>query len=71
LLLYRIKEKLSRDFHKVELLIPFDRGDIDSWLSEKTPVTGREYTEAGMIIRTSLPEADFARLSGYESREAK
>jgi GTP-binding protein HflX len=70
LLLDRIKESLSSGFHSVELLIPFDRGDIVSWLSEKTPVTGREYTETGTIVRTSLSAADFMRLAGYELRGA-
>jgi GTP-binding protein HflX len=67
-LLEQIKGKLFGGLRDVELLIPYSRGDVVSWLSDRTPVVSREYAEDGVLIKTRLNEADFGRLSGFVAR---
>ena len=68
-LLARIEAAIFRDLHSVRLLIPYDRGDIVSYLSEKTPVSARAYTEDGTLVDTKLREADYRRLERYIARD--
>jgi GTP-binding protein HflX len=67
-LLARIASAVFRDLRPVRLLIPYDRGDIVSYLSEKTPVSERAYTEEGTRVDTKLREADYRRLARYVVR---
>jgi GTP-binding protein HflX len=68
-LLARIESAIFRDLRPVRLLIPYDRGDLVSYLSEKTPVSERAYTEEGTRVDTQLQEADYRRLARYIVRE--
>ncbi|MDR2089318.1 MAG: GTPase HflX [Clostridiales Family XIII bacterium] len=67
-LLAAIESAIFRDLRSVRLLIPYDRGDIVSYLSEKTPVSERAYTEEGTLVATKLREADYRRLEPYALR---
>jgi GTP-binding protein HflX len=64
-LLEMIEAALFQNLREVRLLIPYERGDVASWLDEKSPVERREYTEEGTIITTRLGEADYRRLARY------
>jgi GTP-binding protein HflX len=68
-LLAAIESAIFQNLRAAHLLIPYDRGDIVSYLSEKTPVQSREYTEEGTLIATKLGDADFRRLDRYIPRE--
>jgi GTP-binding protein HflX len=67
-LLEAIEKAIFQDLRPVRLLIPYDRGDIVSYLNDKTPVKGCEYTETGTIVDTLLSEADYGRLDRYMTR---
>jgi GTP-binding protein HflX len=67
-LLADVEEAIFRDLRPARLLIPYDRGDIVSYLSENTPVSLRDYTEEGTLVETRLGEADRRRLDRYRAR---
>jgi GTP-binding protein HflX len=67
-LLAEIASAIFRDLRLVRLLIPYDRGDIVSYLSENTPVSRRAYTEDGTLVETKLGDADRRRLDRYIMR---
>ncbi|MDR2131931.1 MAG: GTPase HflX [Clostridiales Family XIII bacterium] len=67
-LLAAMESAIFQDLQSVRLLIPYDRGDIVSYLSEKTPVSERAYTEEGTLVVTKLREADRRRLAPYALR---
>jgi GTP-binding protein HflX len=60
---------IFQDLRPARLLIPYDRGDIVSYLSEKTPVGARAYTEDGTLVDTELRNADYRRLDRYIVRD--
>jgi GTP-binding protein HflX len=64
-LLADIESAIFLDLRPARLLIPYDRGDIVSYLSEKTPVGARVYTEDGTLVDTKLRNADYRRLDRY------
>jgi GTP-binding protein HflX len=64
-LLAEIESAIFQDLRPARLLIPYDRGDIVSYLSEKTPVGARAYTEDGTLLDTKLRNADYRRLDRY------
>lgn len=64
-LLDRIKSKIYEDMKKVSLLIPYDRGDIVSYLRDKTRVDKSEYREDGVFIEAFLGPADYNRYENY------
>jgi GTP-binding protein HflX len=70
-LLEAIEKAIFRDLRRARLLIPYDRGDIVSYLNDKTPVSVCEYTEAGVIVDTLLNEADYGRLDRYTAWETE
>ncbi|GHU50773.1 GTPase HflX [Clostridia bacterium] len=65
LLLKGIKQHLFSGHRQAKLMIPYDRGDLVSYLSEKMHVLERDYTEEGVYIRVDLPDADYNRLIKY------
>ncbi|MBK5253660.1 MAG: GTPase HflX [Peptostreptococcaceae bacterium] len=66
LLKEKIGDQLFNNKIDVKLLIPYDRGDIVSYLCDKCNVEEMDYKEDGTIITTSLEIDDYRRLSKYE-----
>lgn len=64
-----IREKLFSDKIKATLLIPYDKGNISSYLCEKTKVVSTEYLPEGTKLVAELPLADYRRLAAYETKE--
>lgn len=62
-----IKKKLFSDRIITKLLIPYNRGDISSYLCEKAKVISTEYVELGTVIEVELTEADYNRLREYDT----
>jgi len=62
----RIKEKLFSDRIDVKFLIPYDRGDISSYLCEKAKVLSMDHGEDGTLFHVEVPKADYERLKRYE-----
>jgi GTP-binding protein HflX len=48
------------------LLIPYDRGDLSSYLCDKAAVFSMDYKENGTEFSVELQEADYQRLKKYE-----
>ena len=61
-LLAAIKEHIFSDLKAVELLIPYDRGDLVSYINEKVKPEAVEYRETGTWLRVELGSADRNRL---------
>jgi len=66
-LLELIKEKIFSDRVVVELLIPYTRGDISSYLCEKAKVLHMEYKEEGTLFKVELSKIDYSRLVDYDT----
>lgn len=64
-LMEMIASKIFGDQVRVNLLIPFGRGDIVSYLNEHADVKETEYTEDGTLIDVELREADRERFSEF------
>ncbi len=65
-LLDKISEKIFSDQVEATLLVPYTRGDISSYLCEKTLVKAMDYKEDGTLFVTVLKNADYQRLKEYE-----
>lgn len=61
-----IKNKIFKDMVRVQLLVPYTRGDISSYLCEKARVFGMEYKDNGTWFDAELKAADYQRLKEYE-----
>lgn len=61
-----IKNKIFKDMVRVQLLVPYTRGDISSYLCEKARVFGMEYKDNGTWFDVELKAADYQRLKEYE-----
>lgn len=62
-----IKKKLFSNRIITKLLIPYDRGDICSYLCEKSKVISTDYVELGTLMEVELTEADYNRLKEYDT----
>lgn len=62
-----IVEKIFGDHIACELMIPYDRGDVVSFVCSRGAVESMEYTEEGTQIRVSLSDADYSRVKEYDS----
>jgi len=66
-LMEMIKERIFASSVTAELLIPYSRGDISSYLCEKAVVHEMDYREDGTYFRVELNEADYNRLKKYDT----
>ena len=60
-----IKKIIFSDLKKAELIIPYDKGEITSYLCENTKVDLMEYIEAGVRIIANLGNAEYNKYSSY------
>lgn len=65
-LLDMIRSKIFSDEVSANLLIPYSRGDLSSYLCEKAEVSVMDYRENGTYFEVRLKEADYQRLKEYE-----
>lgn len=65
--LQKIQEILFEERRRAKLLVPFDRGDIVSYLREKAKVENVEYLNEGTLITAFLEEDDYGRLKNYDT----
>jgi len=64
-LIQMIKDRLYSDLETVELLIPYDRGDLVSFVMEKAVPDLTDYRENGTYMKVQLGSADRGRLAAY------
>jgi GTP-binding protein HflX len=66
-LIEKIKMKIFPDRVIGKLLIPYDRGDISSYLCEKGRIIKMEYLDSGTLFHIELEFADYNRLKEYDT----
>ncbi|MCT4593383.1 MAG: GTPase HflX [Anaeromicrobium sp.] len=64
-LIEKIKEKIFSHMKEVTLLIPYDKGNILSYLCDKTNVYSQEYGEKGTLVKTKLDNIDYNKYNQY------
>ncbi len=64
-LLALIEQKLSGGYRECELMIPYKRGDIMSYLTENAAVYETDYREDGIYMRARLTVRDAGRYAEY------
>ena len=64
-LIEEIKKRVFSDRVTAELLVPYSRGDISSYICEKTKVMSMDYEEAGTHFKAEMSLADYNRLKEY------
>lgn len=60
-----IKKHIFSDYLVCTMLIPFDRGDIVSYLNEHASVLFTSYEEEGTLVKAELKQSDYERLNEY------
>ncbi len=65
-----IQDTLYADRVETDFLLPFERGDLVSFLMENATVLKQEYTEAGVHLKVSCQKQDAERYSLYRQQSA-
>ncbi|MDH5105054.1 GTPase HflX [Lentilactobacillus diolivorans] len=60
-----IKEKIFKDYQTLLLLIPFDKGDVVSYLNDNTNILKTDYRDDGTVIKAELKDVDAKRFAKY------
>ncbi|MFC7685976.1 GTPase HflX [Ureibacillus sp. GCM10028918] len=60
-----IRQHVFSDYVECEMLIPFDRGDVVSYLNANAQVKGTEYEEQGTKLIVELKDADLKKYEQY------
>lgn len=63
-----IRDRLFGDRISAALLIPYDRGDINSYLRSRYKAKNTEYREEGTYLEVELPLEDYKRFENYRVR---
>ncbi|KXG74191.1 GTPase HflX [Thermotalea metallivorans] len=71
ILMQMIKDKLFSNMKKVSLLLPYSKGDIVSYLCDKTKVVKTEYREDGVLVETTVGPADYNKYRQYQVNKAE
>ncbi len=66
-LLHMVREKIFSSRVSAQLLIPYSRGDLSSYLCEKAAVLSMSYQEEGTLFQVELEKADYNRLKEYDT----
>ena len=64
-LLKLIEEALMKDTYKVNLILPYERGDIFSKIKDKYNVNDFNYEENGISVDVNLDEEDYNIYKDY------
>lgn len=65
ILVQKIKEKLFADRIIVSMLVPYDRGDVSSYLCDKCRVIRMDYKENGTEFEVEISKEDYGRLEQF------
>ena len=60
-----IRRALFADMVKAELLIPYDKGGIVSYLCENSSIDSMDYKPEGTLLKGSFKESDYSRYKEY------
>lgn len=61
-----IEEILFGDFIRTKFLIPYEKGDISSYIWENSKIISEEYLEKGTLYEVEVKIKDYGRLREYE-----
>lgn len=64
-LLAVIKKRIFADYRSCRMVIPFDRGDIVSYLNKNATVKETEYEEEGTSLKVEISRADYERFREF------
>ncbi len=65
-LISKIEEKIFGDYVNVAFLIPYERGDISSYICSEAVVKVMDYKENGTYFEVSIKNSDYQRFRKYE-----
>ena len=65
-LIAKIEEKIFGDYVNAKFLIPYDRGDISSYICSEAVVKLMDYKETGTYFEVSIKNSDYQRFKKYE-----
>ncbi len=65
-LIKKTEEKIFGDYVNAKFLIPYDRGEISSYLCSEAGVNLMDYREEGTFFDVTLKNSDYQRLKKYE-----
>ena len=64
-LLEMIRTHIFADYKTCRMLIPYERGDIVSYLNEQASVQTSEYEEEGTLLKVELRQSDYERYQEF------
>jgi len=64
-LLEKIENELFKENHKVEMLLPHEKGQIYNYLKENANITDTKYIDEGIKIIVELSEAQYKKYKEY------
>lgn len=62
-----IRSKIFSDRVRASLLIPFDKGEVVSYLCSRANVFSMDYTEAGTLLDVEMSKEDYSRYNRYDT----
>ncbi len=66
-----ISIELFKDYETVTMLIPFNEGDLVSYLNEHNPIIKQEYNEKGTILTLEINELQKNKYATYIKKDLK
>ncbi|WP_336635561.1 GTPase HflX [Lysinibacillus fusiformis] len=64
-LIQLVRQHIFSDYVSCEMLIPYDQGNIVSYLNEHASVSNTAYEEGGTLLSLEVKEADYAKYQQY------
>ena len=64
-LLEIIRKHIFSNYVRCSLLVPFERGDIVSYLNENASVSSTSYEEQGTVVQVELKKSDYDRFQDF------
>jgi GTP-binding protein HflX len=61
-----IKEQVFKDYVKLEMLIPYDKGNVVSYFNEHAAIKSTKYETDGIWITLECSRADYEKFKQYE-----
>ncbi|MEG2348489.1 MAG: GTPase HflX [Clostridia bacterium] len=64
-LIKMVSDKIYADYINTEMLIPFEKGSILSYLNENATISNTKYLENGTKIKINLKKSDYSKYEEY------
>ncbi len=65
LLMSKVSDCVYQGLRKAKFFIPFQQGEIVSYLNQETKVLSQEYKEEGTLLEVECKEREYQRFQGY------